>query len=155
MKPATNQRRDQRVSAQIPVFLVRARTELPLVTSDVSYRGVFVEAIDVDAVRALLKLRVELPAGGFTAHAMVVHVAEGEAGRVGMGLQFWALSGSERKSWEDFVRSTLEARRAALRIVTPASPLSVGPESGVSGIRRVGDVAHATSDATADQRERR
>ena len=133
----SNQRRDERLDAAIPVVLIRGRTEIPLVTSDVSYRGLFVAAPTTSPVRALVKLRVELPAGGFTAHAMVVHVPE--EGRVGMGLQFWALNGEDRKTWEEFVRGVLQAKRASVQIVTPAAPFSVGPDSAVSGIRRLGE----------------
>lgn len=147
-----NHRRDERVEAAIPVVLVKGKTEIPLVTTDVSYRGIFVGTEAAPAVRALVKLRVELPAGGFTAHAMVVHVAEEQ--RAGMGLQFWALGGEDRKAWEEFVRGVLLAKRAAVRIVTPSAPFTVGPDSAVSGIRRVGEAA-ATPAPPEAQRTRR
>lgn len=146
-----NQRRDERVEAAIPVVLVRGKTELSLVTTDVSYRGIFVGTAEAPSVRALVKLRVELPAGGFTAHAMVVHVVEE---RAGMGLQFWALGGEDRKVWEEFVRGVLSAKRAAMRIVTPSAPFTIGPDSAVSGIRRVGEPA-ATPAPPEAQRARR
>lgn len=142
-----NLRRDARVPAKIPVVLFKGRTEIPLETTDVSYRGLFVatdatEARDsrraTPSVRALVKLRVELPTGGFTAHAMVVHVAEGD--RSGMGLQFWALGGTERKIWEELVRSMLEAQRTAtarVRIVTPPAPFAARADGPASGIRSV------------------
>jgi hypothetical protein len=160
MTVGTNQRRDQRAAASIPVVLLRGRTETPLVTCDVSYRGVFVEAFAADDVRALVKLRVELPAGGFTVHAMIVRVVHGaEDGRAGMGLQFWALSGAERTAWEEFVRGMLHAKRAAVQVVTPTAPFSVdsvGPDSAVSGIRRLDDAASAPAPATSlPQRARR
>ncbi len=138
MASRDNQRRDARVEANIPVVLHRGRTKVRLVTVDVSYRGLFVETSDtkVSGIRSLVKLHVELPTGGFDAHAMIVHLEQGESGaegrRLGMGLQFWALTGTERKLWESFVRSVIDMQIAAAKAATP-----IGPDSQVSGIRSV------------------
>lgn len=149
MAARDNQRRDARVEANIPVVVHRGRTKVRLVTVDVSYRGLFVETSDTkaSAIRSLVKLHVELPTGGFDAHAMIVHLEQGEpqtggGRRLGMGLQFWALTGTERKIWETFVRSVIEARRATMKVA--ATP--VGPDSQVSGIRSVAPVASAPSE---------
>ncbi len=141
-----NKRRDARAPANIPVVLFKGRTELRLTTSDVSYRGIFVETASAPSIRSLVKLRVEIPTGGFDAHAMVVHVAE--AGRVGMGLQFWALSGTERKVWEEFVRGILAAR-APVKVTAPNVPFVGSPDAPSSGIRSVAGVAAAAPSTPA------
>jgi hypothetical protein len=152
MDPRDNQRRDTRVEANIPVVLHRDRTTVRLVTVDVSYRGIFVETTAElqkrSAIRSLVKLHVELPTGGFGVHAMIVHAHEI---RLGLGLQFWALNGVERKTWETFVRSIIDARRVALK----AAATPVGPDSQVSGIRSVVPAASEPEIAVTLQRATR
>lgn len=101
-----NMRREARFDVKMPVEVYRGRNTHSLETSDVSFKGLFVKTNDPPPIRSLVRLRVTLPGRAFEAHAMVVHVVEG----IGVGLQFWGLSGSDRAAWDDFVRARRPAK---------------------------------------------
>lgn len=113
----TNLRRDARVDVSVPVALRRGSRTIELWTSDVSFRGLFLEmATDTPPLRSLVQLRVSLPNVNFDTHAMCVHTVDG----VGVGLQFWGLSGADRAAWDDFVRREIERRAPRPRRATAA-----------------------------------
>lgn len=144
---SSNQRREARAVVAIPIVLVRGKTELRLETLDVSFRGVFVRVPTSSraALRSLVRLRVELPTGGFEAHAMVVHV--GVRSEVeGMGLQFWGLSGNERRAWETFVSRVHGAQRSTGGRELQPTP-TPGNDLSPSGIRAISVQTPATPTA--------
>lgn len=130
-----NHRRDTRVEVRLPVVVLRGKLALALETRDMSYRGLFVCTQEPPALRSLVRLRVSLPTRTFETHAMVVHVVEGAAHETGVGLQFWGLSGPDRKAWDDVVRQLMQAQHATLKksqltLHTP-HPAGTEPVSGV------------------------
>lgn len=130
-----NQRREARVETEVPAWILRGKAETALITSDVSFKGMFIRTTQPPALRSLIRLRVALPDQMFEAHAMVVHVASAPEHDAGVGLQFWGLSGSARKAWDDFVQGLVQARRAPAKspliIQTPPHPAGSEPVSGV------------------------
>jgi len=153
-----NMRREARVDACVPVVLHRGRQASELVTSDVSFKGLFICTTSPPELRSLVRLTVSLGAHEFVAHAMAVHVVEpGDvAGRAaGVGLQFWGLSGKDRTAWDDFVQRLVQARRAparaaaaaaqTLHVQTPQSvPLHPAASEPTSGVRVVDGSAKST-----------
>ena len=135
-----NHRRDARIDACIPVAVIRGRTSLDRETADVSFRGLFVKTSDPPALRSLVRLRVTLPGRTLDTHAMAVHVVDGGDGReAGVGLQFWGLSGDDRRAWETFIRDLVSARReASKRAAQPSGTHPANTEMNTpSGIRTV------------------
>lgn len=135
-----NQRRDARIDACIPVAIIRGKTSLPHETFDVSFRGLFVKTLDPPALRALVRLRVTLPGRTIDAHAMAVHVVtDAIHHEPGVGLQFWGLSGDDRRAWESFIHDLLAARRqAAKQAAVPSGTHPANTEMNTpSGIRTV------------------
>jgi hypothetical protein len=127
MKP-DNLRREARVDARIQVYVVRGRQSVPLETSDVSFKGLFVRTSEPPAVRSLVRLRVRLPLREIHAHAMAVHIAGDVNGRSpGVGLQFWGLAGPDRVAWDDFIRELLQMKRVSAR--PPPPPALTDSES--------------------------
>jgi hypothetical protein len=130
-----NHRRDTRVDARVPVVVLRGKTAASHETRDVSYRGLFVATRELPPLRSLVRLRVTLPSHTFDVHAMVVHVVEGLDEETGVGLQFWGLSGPDRRAWDAFVRKLMQLQQSKLktnqlRIQTP-HPAGTEPVSGV------------------------
>lgn len=111
-----NLRRETRIEARIRVLVVRGRETVPLLTSDVSFKGLFLETNEPPPLRSLMRLRVALPQREIEAHAMAIHVTmPGDGARgSGVGVQFWGLAGPERALWDDFVRERIAARKTAL-----------------------------------------
>src|SRR5689334_1505280 len=118
-KPIENLRREARVEANIKVSVVRGRTTIPLETSDISFKGLFLCTPEPPPLRSLLRLRIMLPLREIEAHAMAIHVtssAEADEGRAaGVGVQFWGLAGPDRIAWDDFVRDLIQQKRAAMK----------------------------------------
>lgn len=125
-----NLRREARVDVRVPVVIYRGKKPVALETADVSFKGLFVLTVAPPELRSLVRLKLEIFDREFEAHAMAVHiraasVADDVRGeetsdarandvcRAGVGLQFWGLSGSPRKGWDDFVRVLIHSRRAA------------------------------------------
>ena len=141
-----NLRREARVEVRVPVTVYRGKKPLELETFDVSFKGLFVCTNDPPPLRSLVKLRVALLGREFEAHAMAVHVvrpaevcatsaANGHrAHRAGVGLQFWGLSGEDRKAWDDFVRSLVHARRGPVPPRNGSHPALSEPNTP-SGVR--------------------
>jgi hypothetical protein len=122
-----NLRREARVEVRVPVTVYRGKKPLDLETSDVSFKGLFVCTNEPPPLRSLVKLRVALVGREFEAHAMAVHVvlptgSSDEAHRPGVGLQFWGLSGQDRKAWDDFVRTLVHVRRGPVPPPTDSHP---------------------------------
>lgn len=135
-----NHRRDARIDARIPVAVIRGRASLAYETLDVSFRGLFVKTDDPPALRSLVRLRVTLPGRTLDTHAMAVHVvSDDDDHEPGVGLQFWGLSGDDRRAWETFIRDLVSARReAAKRALMPSGAHPASSEMNTpSGIRTV------------------
>ncbi|MBX3206451.1 MAG: PilZ domain-containing protein [Labilithrix sp.] len=134
-----NLRREARVDARIRVSVVRGRRTLPLETSDVSFKGLFLRTDEPPPVRALMRLRVTLPLREIEAHAMAVHVSttsDAADGRpAGVGVQFWGLAGPDRVAWDDFVRELIQVKRAAAKSAAAKSVVATAETPSPSGIR--------------------
>ncbi len=124
-----NLRREARVDARVVVEIQRGRSTVMVETSDVSFRGLFLRTTEALPLRSLVRLRIALPSHRLEAHAMVVHVVEGD----GVGLQFWGLSGQDRKAWDDFVRGLVQAKR---RLVARPQNLDLETPTGVRVVRQ-------------------
>jgi hypothetical protein len=141
-----NLRREARVDVRVPVVVFRGKKAVPLETSDVSFKGLFIRTTDPPALRSLVRLKVALFDREFEAHAMAVHVVtEGEA--AGVGLQFWGLSGPDRTAWDDFVRGLVQVRRASAKAKAAADAQhpALSEPSTPSGVRIVVTTPHASS----------
>jgi hypothetical protein len=113
----TNLRREVRVDACITGHVVRGRDRIPFETSDVSFKGFGFRTHQPPPIRSLVRFRLMLPSGEIEAHAMVVHVSP-----VGVGVQFWGLSGNERAAWEATVQE-LHKRKGPSSGVLATEPL--------------------------------
>ncbi len=138
-----NMRREARFDVRMPVEIFRGKIAHSYETTDVSFKGMFIEAASPPPLRSLVRLRVTLPGRSFEAHAMVVHVVElGESERrPGMGLQFWGLSGPDRSAWDEFVRA--RAPKKASIAPPPGSPSSFLILETPSGVRPMTPAAAA------------
>ncbi|HET8725676.1 MAG TPA: PilZ domain-containing protein [Anaeromyxobacteraceae bacterium] len=123
------QRRDRRFRYQMPVTWVRGGREVPLLSGDVSFRGLFLRTDDPPPLRQLVQLRLRLPPGNeeLAVHAMAVFaVAPGAGdGAPGVGVQLYALGDEARQRWERFVRwvAATHPESAAARVrPDPAAP---------------------------------
>ncbi len=107
-------RRDARFEMRLPLVLYRGKREIAAQSSDVSFRGLFLFLTeDPPPLRSLVRLRVTIPSRTFDTHAMVVHTAADTQRGMGIGLQFWGLSGSDRRAWDEFINHVVSLRRKA------------------------------------------
>jgi hypothetical protein len=151
-----NLRREGRVEAKVQVLIIRGRREIPLETSDVSFKGLFLRTEDPPPVRSLVRLRVQLPKGVIEAHAMAVHVVDGarDARRSGVGVQLWGLAGPGRLAWDTFIQDLLQAKREITKTEKEAAPPSeASPLSGDNPTRsgiRVAPIVNLDVDLEVD-----
>ncbi len=102
---------DARYKARIEVMLKRGREGVPLLTEDVSFRGVFLRMDAPPALGQLVRLEVTIPEDPtFRAHAVVHRVTSAGDGAPGVGMQFFGLDGRKRAHWESFVDRIREDR---------------------------------------------
>jgi Tfp pilus assembly protein PilZ len=124
-------RRDKRYRFQMPALLVRGGREVPLLTGDVGYRGLFLRTDDPPPLRQLLQVMLRLPPGDdeLTVHAMAVFgvPAGTTTGAPGVGLQFYAVSGEARQKWERFVRWVAKTHPESLE--APVKPAAAVPDA--------------------------
>lgn len=128
------QRSDERFPCEIPVELVSNRERVRLITTDVSYRGVFLRTDAPPRLRQLLRLELTLPEGKvLKVHGMPVHLVgpgEGDRGS-GVGVQFYAVDADTSATWGRFVdqvqRRARSLRRASVREAPSAEVSHVGP----------------------------
>lgn len=142
-----NLRREARVDVRVPVVVYRGKNAMPLETSDVSFKGLFVRTTEPPALRSLVRLKVALVDREFEAHAMAVHVVKAEASGQGstngashvpgVGLQFWGLSGPDRTAWDDFVGGLVQARRVAAKKAATGEHPAVTEAATPSGVHIV------------------
>lgn len=137
MTEQDRQFRDVRVPIRLPVALKDRRAEWPLLTEDISRRGLFLRTDCPKPLRQLVQLRVTLlPAEDeLDLLAVVVHSlghaqAQLRGGAPGMGMQFYGLTGAVRDRWERYVRKLEELHRAQAPglpwmrpAATPADPV--------------------------------
>jgi hypothetical protein len=137
-----NLRREGRVEARVQVLVVRGRRTIPLETTDVSFKGLFLQTEEPPPVRSLVRLRVKLPHGDIEAHAMAVHVSGS-----GVGVQFWGLAGPQRLAWDSFIQELLQVKRSNARKSDPPPPSADNPTP--SGIR-IAPIVDLVPDASRD-----
>jgi hypothetical protein len=112
-----NLRREERIQAQVPVLLVRGKDEVPVLATDVSYKGLFLRMPTPPPLHALVRLRLGVRSSVWVeAHAMAVHHASGNSrpggpGGAGVGLQLFGLAGKERSAWDSFVRELIQTKK--------------------------------------------
>lgn len=108
------QRRDHRYPARIPALLVHGGRAGEVTVQDVSFRGAFVTGDWAPRVRELVRLRLVLPSDGsqFIVQAAAVRVTPaGDDGKVGIGLQFFALTAEQDNAWNRVVAGAREAAK--------------------------------------------
>lgn len=106
-------RREPRTRITMPTFLVRKGADEQVQMVDASFRGLFLRMHEPPPVRALVKLRIELPTRTIDIHAVVVRLVEDASGAAGVGLRFFALNGEDKVEWELVINTALQRARAA------------------------------------------
>lgn len=106
-------RREPRTRITMPSFLVKRGVEEPVQMVDASFRGLFLRMHDPPPVRALVKLRIDLPSRSVAIHAVVVRLVEDADGHAGVGLRFFALNGEDKVEWEAVINAALSRAKAA------------------------------------------
>lgn len=114
----------------MPAILVRGSREVPVLTGDVSYRGLFLRTDDPPPLRELLQLRLKLPPAndGLVIHAMAVFVMPpGKSGSTpGVGLQLYAVGTEVRSRWDRFVHWVATTHPDSLE--TPVKSVAAAPD---------------------------
>lgn len=105
-----DRRREPRYPYRLPITLKVGGRVQETISEDVSYRGMFAITDEPPAMRQLIAVTARLPDTGETinTHAMSVFVLErgNQLGRTpGAGLQFYAMAGAVKRSWEGFIDS--------------------------------------------------
>ncbi len=142
-----NLRREPRIPARIRVHVIRGRRAIPLETSDVSFKGLFLETTDPPPLRSLLRMRVTLPTREIEAHGMAVHIttpADVEPREddpnappprgPGVGVQFWGLAGPARTAWDHFVRDLIHEKRASTKRPSANVPAAKPADAAPGGV---------------------
>jgi len=101
-------RREDRFPVRIPVTLRIGEQSLEYLTGDVSYRGLFVCTDSPPVLRQLIRIEAVLPPDDtkFMSHGMSVftlHPDNNDERMPGVGIQYYAQSMSNRRTWETFV----------------------------------------------------
>src|SRR5579863_4485762 len=102
-------RRGVRYTIRFPVQLTLGKRTVSLLTSDVSYGGVFLRTDAPPALQQLVRVRLVLPIGdrALSMHGMTVRVVtpDNPSGYdAGFGVQFYGVDQTTRDSWDTFVR---------------------------------------------------
>ncbi|MEZ4389764.1 MAG: PilZ domain-containing protein [Polyangiales bacterium] len=130
MSDTPNQRLDERYPAELVVSLHWNRQCVRLLTSDVSYRGLFIRTDTPPVLRQLVRLEIELAPGELLSmHGMAVHVVKpGDRLRrdPGVGVQFYAIDRDAGLRWRRFVD---QVQRTAERVIQPAPALTPRPSA--------------------------
>lgn len=121
MAVTEEKRREARYPARIVARIWRRSQMAEHLTNDVSYRGVFLRADAMPALRQLVKVELVLPNQQVVSgHAMVVHLSERPPGEEkgtgavpGMGLQFWGPIENQRE-WDQFIHGLRVREKAGL-----------------------------------------
>jgi Tfp pilus assembly protein PilZ len=136
----------------MPALLVRGAREVPLLTGDVGYRGLFLRTDDPPPLRQLLQVKLKLPPGDeeLTLHAMAVFVvpAGASTGAPGVGLQLYAVSGEARQQWERFVRWVAKTHPESLD--APVRPGPAVPDTVNRQFPRVPRALSVRAESTRD-----
>lgn len=134
MSDTSNQRLDDRYPAELVVALHWNRQCVRLLTSDVSYRGIFIRTDTPPLLRQLVRLEIELAPGEMLSmHGMAVHVVKpGDKLRrdPGVGVQFYAIDRDAGLRWRRFVD---QIQRTAQRVI--AAPPALSPRPAASDAR--------------------
>jgi Tfp pilus assembly protein PilZ len=133
-------RRDQRYQFRIVAVLLGRTRDTPLLTGDVSYRGVFLRTDTPPAKQQLVRMRLSLPAdlgptgtelvvAGMVANVIEPNDPEGRA--PGAGVEFYGMDGELRERWERFVRFIAQHHPGSA-----AEPVTVAPPGVVDAVQR-------------------
>jgi hypothetical protein len=102
-------RRDVRYAIRFPTQLSIGKRTFSLLTSDVSYGGVFLRTDTPPPLQQLVGVELVLPIGdrALSVHGMTVRVIQPDNPSgydAGIGVQFYAVDQATRLSWETFIR---------------------------------------------------
>jgi hypothetical protein len=106
-------RRDVRVRILLPAERVLLGRVEPVEIVEVSYRGLlFTTASAPPAINELIRLRVSLPSGPISLHAVPVRETS-HRGAPAFGCKLFALGGEHKDAWQAFVAYALRADASA------------------------------------------
>lgn len=107
-------RRDARLQVSPPAVIIRQGGSEKIEILNASFRGLFLRTEGAPPpTNQLVRLRVVLPAKTIDINVVPVRTAQDAAGRVGIGVRFFALNGEDRRIWEAYINALLAPRRAA------------------------------------------
>ncbi len=123
-KPALERRRDRRHPHRMRIVLTRAGQDQVAQTEDVSFAGVFIRMDTPLPARQLVRLRLTLHDGEeLSAMGMVArHIPAREGLAPGVGIQFYSLSASDRRRWNEFIRLVSAERPVPATIPSATIP---------------------------------
>jgi hypothetical protein len=113
-------RRDKRLGVELPITLKVGKKPLFGTTVNVSFHGISVNLDEPPPIRQLVQVELDLaPGKAFSAHMMVVHVADKN-----IGLEFFGRSNNP--DWDEFVQGLMRSPTTNPRLSAPP-PLPVNP----------------------------
>ncbi|NUP09243.1 MAG: PilZ domain-containing protein [Polyangiaceae bacterium] len=113
-------RRDKRAPIDLPITIKVGKRPLSGSTINASFHGLSVKLDETPPIRQLVQIDVALPTGkSVTAHAMVVHAADGV-----IGLEFFGRS--TNPDWDEFVQQQLRSPGASIA-PGPSAPTQLSP----------------------------
>ncbi len=132
--------RDVRIPIQLPVAVKDRRGEWPMLTEDISRRGLFLRTDCPKPLRQLVQLRATMLPDDQDIEllAVVVHSlghakAQARGGAPGMGMQFYGMSGARRDRWEAYIRRI----EALHKVRAPGVPwMEAPPDAPNDPVRR-------------------
>lgn len=135
-------RRDKRLGVELPITLKVGKKPLFGTTVNVSFHGMSVHVEEPPPIRQLVQVELDLaPGKPFSAHMMVVHVADKN-----IGLEFFGRSNNP--DWDEFVQGAMRSPTTNPRISAPpplpvANPnvISVPPAPNIGVVAPVGALA--------------
>lgn len=111
---SNERRRDARLQVSPPATILRVGGPEKVEILNASFRGLFLRTLGAPPpTNQLVRLRVVLPAKTIDIHVVPVRTAQDGAGRLGIGVRFFALNGEDRRVWETYINSCLAPRRSA------------------------------------------
>jgi len=118
-------RRDKRLPVELPITLKVGKKATFGTTVNVSFHGMSVHIDEPPPIRQLVQVELDLaPGKAFSAHMMVVHVADKN-----IGLEFFGRSNNP--DWDEFVQGTMRSPTTNPRLSAPP-PLPVNNPNVIS-----------------------
>jgi len=128
---SAEKRRDKRDRMELPALLVNGKREVPLVSGDVRFSGLFLRTDDAPPLRQLVRVKVKVPPANETIEfiAMAVFVVPaGVEGRVpGVGLRLFAVQPEVLKVWQRFVQWVAKTHPESL--LGAVRPVAAAPDA--------------------------